>query len=226
MNPADVAQVSKPAVSRVSKPRALQSLTALVFFHGWAIWRSAWQHWVAAHRLLINTLLIALAPAWYGCDKPPTQAASAPAQPTNAAPGFSLTNAQPKLTTMKLWLGSQELTAELAMTLPQIMTGMMFRKEMAENEGMLFIFGRAHRASFYMRNTFVPLSCAYIDTEGAILEIHDMKPLDESPIEANSDNIQYVLEVKQGWFDRNKVATGAVVRTEFGSLPDTFFKRR
>src|SRR5437867_3831897 len=155
MNRADVAQVSKPAVSRVSNPRALQSLTARSKL---ARRGEMLQHWVAAHRLLINTLLIGLAPAWYGCDKPPTQAAAAPAQPTNAAPGFGLTNAQPKLTTMKLWLGSQELTAELAMSLPQIMTGMMFRKEMAENEGMLFIFGRAHRASFYMRNTFIPLS--------------------------------------------------------------------
>jgi uncharacterized membrane protein (UPF0127 family) len=72
--------------------------------------------------------------------------------------------------TIKLWLGPQELTAELAMTIPQIMTGMMFRKEMAETEGMLFVFGRAHQASFYMRNTLIPLSCGYIDPEGAILE--------------------------------------------------------
>ena len=114
----------------------------------------------------------------------------------------------------------------MAMSLPQIMTGMMFRKEMAENEGMLFVFGRAHRASFYMRNTLIPLSCAYIDPEGTILEIHDMKPLDESAIEASVDNILYVLEMKQGWFERNKVATDSVVRTESGSLPETFFKKR
>ena len=127
---------------------------------------------------------------------------------------------------MKLWLGSQEVVAELALSLPQIMTGMMFRKEMAENEGMLFVFGRAHRAAFYMRNTLIPLSGAYIDSQGTILEIHDMKPLDETPIEARTDNIQYVLEMKHGWFERNKVSTNSVIRTEFGSMPDTFFKKR
>jgi uncharacterized membrane protein (UPF0127 family) len=165
-----------------------------------------------------------------GCDKPGPRAQATPASPpapaANGAAGFSPTNAQPRLQTIKLWLGPQELTAELALSMPQIMTGMMFRKEMAETEGMLFVFGRAHQASFYMRNTLLPLSCAYIDPEGAILEIHDMKPLDETPIEATSTNIQYVLEVKQGWFERNKVATGTLVRTEMGSLPETFFRRR
>jgi len=164
-----------------------------------------------------------------GCEKPLTTAKVEPTnQPPPASAGqvFTPTNAQPKLQAMKLWLGNQEITAELALTLPQIMTGMMFRKDMGESEGMLFVFGRPHRASFYMRNTLVPLSSAYINSEGTILEIHDMKPLDETPIEANSDNIQYVLEMKQGWFDRHTVATGSVVRTEIGSLRDTFFKGR
>src|SRR6266478_6127473 len=167
-----------------------------------------------------------------GCDKPGQRAQAAPPNPppppanAEAVGGFTPTNAQPRLQAIKLWLGAQELKAELAISIPQIMTGMMFRKEMAETEGMLFVFARAHQVSFYMRNTLIPLSCAYIDPEGVILEIHDMKPLDESPIEAASSNIQYVLEVKQGWFERNKVATGSVVRTEIGSLPETFFKGR
>ena len=154
-----------------------------------------------------------------GCEKPGAQPASSRATQTNSAAGaltnavagFNPTNAQPKLPTMKIWLGAQEVTAELAMSLPQIMTGMMFRKEMAENEGMLFVFGRAHRASFYMRNTLIPLSCAYIDPEGTILEIHDMKPLDESAIEASVDNILYVLEMKQGWFAGHGISAGAKV---------------
>jgi uncharacterized membrane protein (UPF0127 family) len=165
-----------------------------------------------------------------GCDKPVPRVQAAPANPpppaANAETGFSPTNAQPKLQTIKVWLGSQELTTELAVTMPQVMTGMMFRKEMAESEGMLFVFSRAHQASFYMKNTIVPLSCAYIDPEGAILEIHDMKPLDETSITASASNIQYVLEVKQGWFERNKVGTGVVVRTEFGPLHETFFSGR
>jgi uncharacterized protein len=127
---------------------------------------------------------------------------------------------------MRLWLGPHEVEAELAVTRMQIQTGMMFRTNMLENEGMLFIFGRPHQTGFYMKNTRVPLSCAYIDTEGTILEIHDMQPLDEASIDAQSDQIQYVLEVKQGWFQRKNVGVGTVVRTEHGSLNDTFFNRQ
>ncbi len=126
---------------------------------------------------------------------------------------------------MKLWLGSSEITAELATTPVAISTGMMYRKEINENEGMLFVFEQPHRTSFYMKNTYLPLSCAYISRDGIILEIHDMQPLDETPIVANTDQVQFVLEVKQGWFKRNKVAVGMVVRTERGPLLQALFGR-
>lgn len=163
----------------------------------------------------------------WGCDqpqsKPISEATNTSAVSLNAP--LHLDHAQPKLRTMKLWLGPKELNAELAITETEIATGMMFRDKMEENEGMLFIFGRPHRTSFYMKNTYVPLSCAYIDAQGAILEIHDLKPLDEKPVYAKSEQVQYVLEVKQGWFERNGVAVGTVIRTEHGSLADTFFRR-
>ena len=135
------------------------------------------------------------------------------------------TAAQPKLQTLKLWLGSEEMEAELALTHDQVQTGMMFRKQMAENEGMLFVFPIPHRASFWMRNTLIPMTCAYLDSAGAILEIRDMKPLDETPIQAGSDEVQFVLEMPQGWFERNKIAVGTVVRTEAGSLSETYFRK-
>ena len=99
----------------------------------------------------------------------------------------------------------------------------MFRKEIAEDEAMIFVFSRPHQTAFYMRNTVVPLSCAYIDSEGVVLEIHNLMPLDETPVQAQSDRIQYVLETKQGWLERNRVGIGAVIRTERGSLSETFF---
>jgi hypothetical protein len=136
------------------------------------------------------------------------------------------TNAQPKLRTVKLWLGAQELIAEVALTGIEQQTGMMFRTNIAENEGMLFVFAQPHRASFWMKNTLIPLSCAYIGSDGAILEIHELKPRDETSVAAASDGVQFVLETKQGWFQRNNVGVGAVVRTESGSLMDTFFRRR
>jgi uncharacterized protein len=159
------------------------------------------------------------------CDKNYAMREPDVTQSTNP-PAPYLDHAQPKLTTMKLWIGAQELSAELALTHTQVSTGMMHRKEMGTNEGMLFVFERPHRASFYMRNTLIPLSAAYIDGEGTILEIHDLKPLDETPVEANSDKVQYVLETPQGWFKRNSIAIGTVIRTERGSLQEAFFAKR
>ncbi|MCS1411559.1 MAG: hypothetical protein M2R45_04759 [Verrucomicrobia subdivision 3 bacterium] len=136
-----------------------------------------------------------------------------------------LDQALPKLRTVKLWLGANELISETARSRTEIATGMMYRTKMAENEAMIFVFPRPFRASFYMRNTVLPLSCAYIDRDGTILEIHDMKPLDETPIVASTDQVRYVLEVNQGWFDRHGVKIGTVVTTEKGSLDQIFFGR-
>lgn len=154
-----------------------------------------------------------------GCGKETSGSGPAPAKPANEVRGH-LSRALPRLATVRLWLGSQELTAEVARTEVEIRTGMMFRTNIVDGEGMLFVFARPIRAAFYMRNTTVPLSCAYIDPEGTILEIHDLKPLDETPVEARSDNVQFVLEVPQGWFDRNQIRPGAVVRTQYGALKE------
>ncbi|MCL4789803.1 MAG: DUF192 domain-containing protein [Verrucomicrobia bacterium] len=137
-----------------------------------------------------------------------------------------LLQAQPKLPTLKVWLGSEELITEIAREPVQIATGMMFRTNMAENTAMLFVFPGPGPRSFYMRNCVVPLSAAYIEPDGTIAEIVDLHPGDEVGVPSRSSNVQFVLEVPQGWFSRHNVTTGAVVRTEQGSLRETFFRRR
>jgi uncharacterized protein len=158
-----------------------------------------------------------------GCEEKPIEKSTASPPPT--IEHQSPVAAQPRLPTLKLWLGSQEITAEIAGTPGQVETGMMWRTNMAEMEGMLFVFPRPHRASFWMRNTLIPLSCAYIDSDGVILEEHEMKPKDETPIVAGSDKVRYVLEMKQGWFVRNQVPAGVLVKSERGTLNQTFFGR-
>lgn len=146
---------------------------------------------------------------------------STSAQETSALPSDSiapLDRALPKLPTLKLWLGDQELVTEVARRPHEIMTGMMYRTNLAENEAMLFLLPGPQQASFYMRNTTVPLSAAYLDPDGAILEIHDLKPLDEEPVEAATSNILFVLETNQGWFRRHNLGPGVVVRTQYGAL--------
>ena len=157
-----------------------------------------------------------------GCEKSVTTAAPQATNQLGAVPA----KVQPKLPTINVWLGSQVLVTEVARTDLQIHTGMMFRQDIAENEAMIFLFDRPDYRAFWMKNVSVPLSCAYIDPDGVILEIHNMTPQETKPIDSATDRIQFVIETKQGWFDRNKVSTGTVVRTEIGSLAETFFRRR
>lgn len=135
------------------------------------------------------------------------------------------TEAQPKLQLMKIWLGAEEMEAELALTPQQERTGMMFRtNRLAEDAGMLFPLPYTQQASFWMKNCPVPLSAAYIDTEGVIREIHALHSYDTNPVVAASNNIRFVLETSDGWFDRHHIGVGTAVRTERGPLMQTFFR--
>jgi uncharacterized protein len=134
--------------------------------------------------------------------------------------------AQPRLQTIKLWVGAEEIEAEVALNNQQRQAGMMFRTSMEENEGMLFVFPYPHRTGFWMKNTSVPLSAAYIDPAGVILEIHHLEPHNTDNVPSESENILYVLEVPRGWFDRHNVRTGMVVRTERGALSESFINTR
>jgi uncharacterized protein len=155
-----------------------------------------------------------------GCKKP-----AAPTVAPAVIPGLP-TAAQPKLQTMKLWLGAEEMEAELALTGVQQQTGMMFRTNLAENAGMLFVLPIPQQASFWMMNCPLPLSAAYIDPEGVILEIHDLQPFNTNSVVAASDRVQFVLETNQGWFRRHNVTPGMLVRTERGTLAATFLRER
>jgi uncharacterized protein len=181
------------------------------------------KHLSASHVACVKGViaLLLFAALWTpGCGKR-TGAASPANSATNSGNALHSdlpTTAQPKLPTTKLWLGSEELMAELARTDLQMQTGMMFRTNMAESEGMLFLFPWPHRAAFWMANTVVPLSAAYISPEGTILELHDLKPLDTNTVSAATDQVQFVLETNEGWFKRHNIKEGMLVRSERGSL--------
>ena len=169
-------------------------------------------------RTWLFVLLLAGSAVWGGCTKTDANGAGTP-----AIPGLP-TKAQPKLATIKLWLGTEELIAEMALTPIQEQTGMMFRTNMAENEGMIFVLNGPQRASFWMMNCPMPLSAAYIDPDGKILELHDLQPHNTNSVVANSDNVQFVLETKQGWFQRHNIKEGSSIVTEKGTLKRTFLQ--
>jgi uncharacterized membrane protein (UPF0127 family) len=165
------------------------------------------------------SLVLALALAT-GCKKAETTAPTADLE--NQEPA----QAQPKLPTLKIYLGAETLDAELATTLRQVQTGMMFRTNINDESAMLFVFTQPYRASFWMKNCPDSLSAAYISPDGVIQEIHHLEKYDTNSVVAAKPNIQYVLEVNDGWFQRHNVNTGMLVRTEFGSLEQTFFRNR
>jgi len=164
--------------------------------------------------LILTALAVVGCVGYWGCRKP-----AAPTPP--AIPGLP-THAQPKLRTMKLWLGAEEIDAELALTPEQEQTGMMFRtNRLGEKEGMLFALPYTQRANFWMMNCPLTLSAAYISPDGVIQEIHVLEANNTNGVDAASANIRFVLEESEGWFERHHITTGTVVRAESGPLMNT-----
>jgi hypothetical protein len=170
---------------------------------------------------IVNFILLLLTTTFLaGCQK------SADVAPAPSIDDLLPKQAQPKLPTIKIYLGVEQLDAELALTQQQEMTGMMFRTNILETDAMLFVFPRLVQASFWMKNCPESLSAAYIGPDGVIEEIHHLEKNDTNSIVAAVDNIQYVLEVKDGWFTRHNISPGTVIRTGKGSLSETFFQSR
>ena len=172
------------------------------------------------------TMLAATLCVLTGCQKPAASppAATAPAATTDD-PVLTLsepTEAQPKLQTVKMYVGPEQMDAELCITSRQIQTGMMFRKTMGTNDGMLFDLRVPQQAAFWMKNCFVPLSVAYINSEGAIEEIHPLQIQDTNNVISTATDIRFALETPQGWFDEHHITPGMVIRTERGTLQQTF----
>lgn len=115
---------------------------------------------------------------------------------------------QPRLPTKTLSIKGVKLVAEVADDDQKRSMGLMFRDALGQNEGMLFIMPRTERASFWMRNTQLPLSIAYINPSGVIMEIHDLEPFNEVPVRSHFPSIAYALEVNRGWFFENKILPG------------------
>ncbi|MCX7679420.1 MAG: DUF192 domain-containing protein [Spirochaetes bacterium] len=103
------------------------------------------------------------------------------------------------------------LDVEIADTEFRRRKGLMFRKNLPTNRGMLFIFDVDHHPSFWMKNTYLPLSVAFVDRSGVIREIRDMDPLDEKTIHSSRWPVRYAIEVNRGWFSAHNISPGCKV---------------
>lgn len=113
----------------------------------------------------------------------------------------------------KITIKDVPLTVEVADTPEKTARGLMFRKELAENHGMLFIFDGLEIRNFWMKNTFIPLSIGFFDDRRVLVDIQDMDPvkseMDQSPPSYTSRKpAKYCLEVRRGWFGKHKIKVG------------------
>ena len=112
-----------------------------------------------------------------------------------------------RLSSIKLSAGMHVLNVEVARTPQEHGVGLMFRKSMPTNDGMLFIFDRPGQQCFWMKNTLLPLSVAFVADDGSIANLDDMKPqtLDSH---CSTKEVRYVLEMNEGWFARRGIRAG------------------
>ena len=107
-----------------------------------------------------------------------------------------------------LSIEGRNFLAQIAIKQEELNHGLMFRNNLDKNHGMLFAFTKPKRMSFWMKNVPIPLDIGYFDSKGRLIEIHSLYPYDEKPVFSKSHNIQYALEMNQGWYHRNKIQTG------------------
>lgn len=131
-----------------------------------------------------------------------------------AGPARAQSAAQPPLPARKLTAGIHVITAEVATTDRARMVGLMFREQLAPNHGMLFVFDTKSQQCFWMRNTVLPLTIAFIDDDGTIVQLADMAPKTEVS-HCSQKPVRYALEMEQGWFAKRGFAPGA----KLGGLP-------
>lgn len=143
--------------------------------------------WIKTAGAALLALLLALAPA--------AQAQDAPQQ----------------LPTVQLTAGMHLIQAEVARTPGQRQIGLMHRKEMPVNTGMLFVFEQPGTQCFWMRNTLLPLSIAFLADDGTVVNLADMAPMTETS-HCSAKPVRYALEMNQGWFAKRGIQAGARLR--------------
>lgn len=120
-------------------------------------------------------------------------------------------NAQMSLPRVKLTAGMNLIDAQLATSPEQRSTGLMFRSSLPVSEGMLFVFDEPAQQCFWMKNTSLPLTAAFVSEDGVIVNLVDMKPQTTVP-SCSEQPVRFVLEMNQGWFEKRGIKAGSKLR--------------
>ena len=117
---------------------------------------------------------------------------------------------------VKLSAGMYQIDAQVALTPEQRQIGLMFRKDMPQYEGMIFVFEQPMQQCFWMKNTLLPLTAAFVADDGTIVNLADMKP-QTTDAHCSEKPVRYVLEMNKGWFEKKGIKAG----TKLGGQPFT-----
>lgn len=123
---------------------------------------------------------------------------------------------QTGLQRVRLTAGMYQIDAQVAETPAQRQIGLMFRKEMPQSEGMIFVFEQPATQCFWMRNTLLPLTAAFVADDGRIVNLADMKPQTDDS-HCSEEPVRFVLEMNQGWFAHKNIKKGAKLSGELFS---------
>ena len=127
--------------------------------------------------------------------------------------GNKQTSAKPETTKaaadfFPIKVGDRTVQMQLAVLPLEMQRGLMGRRDLGNDQGMIFIYQRPERMNFYMRNTPTPLDIGYFGADGRLREVYPMHPFDEKTISSRSEAIQFSLEMNQGWYKTNDMKTG------------------
>lgn len=124
--------------------------------------------------------------------------------------GMAFAQQGKKFPVIPLTAGMHVIQAEVVATEAERQQGLMFREHMAQNEGMVFLFGAPAGVCMWMKNTLIPLSVAFIDDDGKIVNIENMKP---QSLESHCSKkpVRYALEMNEGWFKQKNIKPGSVI---------------
>ena len=111
----------------------------------------------------------------------------------------------------KLIINNKPLFVEIALDDESQRIGLQHRQSLDKNSGMLFVYQSPRPLSFWMKDTYIPLSIAFLNKDGRITSIKNMEPHDEKST-TSDENCKYALEVNRGWFDKNNISVGQYVR--------------
>lgn len=166
-------------------------------------------------RSLLSLLLSCVTLLVAGCTVLPDRSASELSAPVLTSAGVLAGDAsQSGLPMVTLRLGTGHVSAEVASTPTQAATGLSFRTALPPDGAMLFVYTVPHRLVYHMKDTLIPLSIAYIDSMGIVLEMYDPEPGSSTPVVSRSNAVRFVLEVNRGWFQRHGVTAGSRIYVE------------